>query len=166
MNKKLLLSFVFLLALVFRVAAQDRTITGKVTSSEDGSALPGVSVGVKGSTKGTVTATDGSYKINASSSATLVFTFVGFKKTEVATGTKSVVNVSLVSEISDLEEVVVVGYGTQARRTLTGSQASVKGSDIANIPVQTFDRALQGRAAGVQITGSNGEQEYLQCLSL
>ncbi|MEA5426014.1 SusC/RagA family TonB-linked outer membrane protein [Arcicella lustrica] len=156
MSKKLLLSFVLLLALVFRVAAQDRTITGKVTSSEDGSALPGVSVGVKGSTKGTVTATDGSYKINASSSATLVFTFVGFKKTEVATGSKSIVNVSLVSEISDLEEVVVVGYGTQARRTLTGSQASVKGSDIANIPVQTFDRALQGRAAGVQITGSNG----------
>ncbi|MDR6560809.1 MULTISPECIES: TonB-dependent receptor [unclassified Arcicella] len=156
MNKKLLLSFVFLLALVFRVAAQDRTVTGKVTSAEDGSALPGVSVGVKGSTRGTVSAADGSYKINVSGNATLTFTFVGFKKAEIPAGTKSIVNVSLSSDVSDLEEVVVVGYGTQSRRTLTGSQASVKGSDIASIPVQTFDRALQGRAAGVQISGSNG----------
>lgn len=156
MNKKLLISFVLLLSLVFQSFAQDRTVSGKVTSSEDGSPLPGVSVGVKGSTKGTVTATDGSYKIAVGTNSILVFSFVGFKKTEINAGSRTMVDASLVSDVSDLEEVVVVGYGTQSRRTLTGSQASVKGSDIASIPVQTFDRALQGRAAGVQITGANG----------
>lgn len=156
MNKKLLISFVSMCLLVFQSFAQDRTISGKVTSSEDGSGLPGVSVGVKGSTKGTVTAADGTYKINVSGTPTLVFSFVGFQKVTIPVGVKSVVDITLVSDASEIDEVVVVGYGTQSRRTITGSQASVKGDAIANVPVQSFDRALQGRAAGVQITGANG----------
>jgi TonB-dependent starch-binding outer membrane protein SusC len=156
MSKKLLMSFVLLLCLLFKVSAQDRTISGKVTSSEDGSALPGVSVSVKGSTKGATTGTDGTYKISVSGNSTLVFSFVGFKKESIAVGTKTAIDVKLISDASEIDEVVVVGYGTQARRTITGSQASVKGDAIANVPVQTFDRALQGRAAGVQISGANG----------
>lgn len=156
MNKKLLISFVFVCVLIFQSLAQDRTISGKVTSSEDGSPLPGVSVGVKGSTKGTVTASDGTYKINISGTPTLTFSFVGFQKITTPVGVKSVVDVILISDASEIDEVVVVGYGTQSRRTITGSQASVKGDAIANVPVQSFDRALQGRAAGVQITGANG----------
>lgn len=156
MNKKLLISFMFVCILVFQSFAQDRTISGKVTSSEDGSPLPGVSVGVKGSTKGTVTASDGSYKINISGTPTLIFSFVGFQRTTIPVGVKSVVDITLISDASEIDEVVVVGYGTQSRRTITGSQASVKGDAIANVPVQTFDRALQGRAAGVQISGANG----------
>jgi TonB-dependent starch-binding outer membrane protein SusC len=156
MTKKLLMSFVLLLCLLFKVSAQDRTISGKVTSSEDGSALPGVSVGVKGSTKGATTGSDGTFKINVSGNSTLIFSFVGFKKEAVAIGSKTVIDVVLASDASEIDEVVVVGYGTQARRTITGSQASVKGDAIANVPVQTFDRALQGRAAGVQISGANG----------
>ena len=150
------MSFVFVLAFMFRVAGQDRTVSGKVTSSEDGSGLPGVSVGVKGTTKGAVTGTDGTYKISVTGTPTLTFSFVGFKKTQIPVGNKTSVDVTLVSDASEIEEVVVVGYGTQSRRTITGSQASVKGDAIANIPVQTFDRALQGRAAGVQISGANG----------
>ena len=156
MTKKLLMSFVFLLCLIFRISAQDRTISGKVTSSEDGSPLPGVSVSVKGSTRGATTNSDGTYKISVSGTPTLVFGFVGFKKESIPAGSKTSVDVVLISDASEIDEVVVVGYGTQSRRTITGSQASVKGDAIANVPVQTFDRALQGRAAGVQISGANG----------
>ncbi len=156
MSKKLLISFVFVLSLIFRVSAQDREVTGKVTSSEDGAALPGVSVTVKGTTRGVTTDGNGSYKISVSPTATLVFSFVGFQKQNATVGNKSTINLVLTADASEINEVVVVGYTTQSRRTITGSQASVKGSDIASIPVQTFDRALQGRAAGVQITGSNG----------
>lgn len=156
MTKKLLMSFVLLLCLMFKVSAQDRTISGKVTSSEDGSTLPGVSVSVKGSTKGATTNSDGIYKISVSGTPTLVFSFVGFKKEIISAGTKTSVDVVLSSDASQIEEVIVVGYGIQPRRSITGSQVSVKGDAIANVPVQTFDRALQGRAAGVQISGANG----------
>ena len=156
MNKKLLMSFVLLFSLLFRVAAQDREVTGKVTSSEDGAVLPGVSITVKGTTRGVTTDGSGSYKISVPSNATLVFSFVGFQRQNAQVGNRSTINLILTSDVSEINEVVVVGYGTQARRTITGSQASVKGEAIANIPVQTFDRALQGRAAGVQISGANG----------
>jgi len=103
MNKKLLISFVLVCVLIFQSLAQDRTISGKVTSSEDGSPLPGVSVGVKGSTKGTVTASDGTYKINISGTSTLTFSFVGFKKTTTPVGVKSVVDITLISDASEID---------------------------------------------------------------
>ena len=156
MNKKLLTSFLLLLLLVFRVSAQDRMISGKVTSSEDGSALPGVSVGVKGSTKGTTSNADGSYKINVSGSPVLVFTFVGYKKLEVSAGTRSEINVSLTSEVANLEEVVVIGYGVQKKSKLTSSISSVSGKDISNLATASFDQQLAGRAAGVQVTVGSG----------
>lgn len=157
MSKKLLMSFIFLLCLTFEVSAQDKTISGKVTSSEDGSALPGVSVSVKGSTRGTVTGADGNYKIGVPANATINFSFVGFKRSSIAVGSKTVVDVVLSSDASEIEEVVVVGYGgALAKRDFTGSISKVSGKDIENAPVQSFDRALQGRAAGVQITSANG----------
>jgi hypothetical protein len=156
MNKKFLTSFVLLLLLVFRVAAQDRIISGKITSSEDGSALPGVSVGVKGTTKGTVSGSDGSYKISVGGTPTLVFTFVGYKKSEVSAGARSEINVSLSSEVSNLEEVVVIGYGVQKKSKLTSSISSVSGKDIANLASPSFDQQLAGRAAGVQVTVGSG----------
>jgi TonB-dependent starch-binding outer membrane protein SusC len=157
MNRKLLMSFVFVLALVFNVMAQDRTISGKVTSSEDGSPLPGVSVSVKGSTKGSTTGSDGTFKISVPANATLNFSFVGFKKQSVAVGTKTTVDVTLASDASEIEEVIVTGYGgALSKRDFTGSISKVSGKDIENAPVQSFDRALQGRAAGVQITSANG----------
>jgi TonB-dependent starch-binding outer membrane protein SusC len=156
MRKKLLLCFVFLLCLLAKVSAQDKTISGKVTSSEDGSVLPGVSVGVKGTTKGTTTASDGSYKINVSGKATLVFSFVGYQKMEALTGARSEINISLTSEISNLEEVVVIGYGVQKKSKLTSSISSVAGKDIANLTTASFDQQLAGRASGVQVTVGSG----------
>ena len=150
MSKKLLMSFMFLLCLIFEVSAQDKTISGKVTSSEDGSALPGVSVSVKGSTRGTVTGADGNYKIGVPANATINFSFVGFKRSSIAVGSKTVVDVVLSSDASEIEEVVVVGYGgALAKRDFTGSISKVSGKDIENAPVQSFDRALQGRVRRV-----------------
>ncbi len=156
MNKKLLMSFVLLLLLVFRVSAQDRMISGKILSSEDGSALPGVSVSVKGTSKGTTSNADGSYKIIVSGSPTLIFTFVGYKKTEVSAGTRSEINVSLTSEVANLEEVVVIGYGVQKKSKLTSSISSVAGKDISNLTTASFDQQLAGRASGVQVTVGSG----------
>ncbi len=157
MSKKLLMSFVFLLCLIFKVSAQDRTVSGKVTSSEDGSPLPGVSVSVKGSTRGATTSSDGTYKISVPANATLNFSFVGFKKQSVTAGAKTTLDVILASDASEIEEVIVTGYGgALSKRDFTGSISKVSGKDIENAPVQSFDRALQGRAAGVQITSANG----------
>jgi TonB-dependent starch-binding outer membrane protein SusC len=157
MKRKLLMSFVFVLTLLFRVSAQDRTVTGKVTSSEDGSPLPGVSVSVKGLTRGATTGSDGTFKISVPANATLNFSFVGFKKQSVVVGTKSNVDVVLASDASEIEEVVVVGYGaTIKKKEATGATSNLKGEVIENLPMQSFDRALQGRMAGVQVQSSNG----------
>ncbi len=156
MNKKLLMSFVLVFSLVFSLFAQDRTITGKVTASEDGSPLPGVNVTVKGTSRGTTTNGDGTFKINVGTSAALTFSFVGYKKQDVQVGGRSVVNVSLVSDVSDLEEVVVIGYGVQKKSKLTSSITSVQGKDIAGLTTPSFDQQLAGRASGVQVTVGSG----------
>jgi TonB-dependent SusC/RagA subfamily outer membrane receptor len=158
MRKKLLMSFVFVLALVFSVVAQDRTVTGKVTSSEDGSPLPGVSVSVKGSTKGTVTSADGSYKISISGSPTLIFSFVGFKRSDVTVGTRTAVDVTLSSDASELSEVVVTANGIERdKRSLSYATQEVKGDLIAQKGEPNVLNALQGKVAGVQIVGASGE---------
>lgn len=151
----------WLLLLVAMLASQDllaqqRVVTGRVVSS-DGGSIPGVTVLLKGGSQGTATGADGKYSLPVPPTAnTLVFSFVGYTSQEVALGNRSSVDVTLVASTADLEEVVVVGYGTQSRRELTGSVATVTGKEIANLPVQSFDQALQGRAAGVNITTPNG----------
>jgi TonB-linked SusC/RagA family outer membrane protein len=135
--------------------AQNRPLSGRVVGS-DGVGLPGVTVLVKGGTQGTATDVDGRYTLSAPATATtLVFSFVGYTSQEVRIG-EGPINITLVASTSDLDEVVVVGYGTQSRRDLTGSVATVAGKEIANLPVQSFDQALQGRAPGVNITTPNG----------
>ncbi|RYY60065.1 MAG: TonB-dependent receptor [Chitinophagaceae bacterium] len=138
--------------------AQTKTISGKVTDSKDGSPLQGVSVQVKGSTTGTVTATDGSFSIVAPASAsTLVISSLGFDSKEVAV-TGASLSISLVnSESRSLDEIVVVGYGTNSKRNLAGNIAQVKGADIRNLPVPDLTAALQGRAAGVFVEAGNGK---------
>ncbi len=157
MNKKLLISFMLLLALMFRVVAQEGTISGKITSSEDGSVLPGVSISVKGTSKGVVTDGNGMFKISAPANSTLRFSYVGFITQIIAVNNRAVVNVSLVSNVADLEEVVVTGYGASVKKKeATGATSNIKGDVIENIPLQSFDRALQGRTAGVQVNSANG----------
>ncbi|WP_027303256.1 SusC/RagA family TonB-linked outer membrane protein [Rudanella lutea] len=153
---KSLFNVVLLWLLCLPVLAQDIAVSGRVTSSDDGSALPGVSVQVKGTTRGTTTDASGNYRLNAPANAQLVFSFIGYKTQEVAVGNRTTVNLSLTSDASVLNEVVVVGYGTQSKKTITGAIATVDGKSISDKPVQSFDQALQGRAAGVSITTPNG----------
>ncbi|MCC3156889.1 TonB-dependent receptor [Hymenobacter sp. 15J16-1T3B] len=137
--------------------AQTRTVTGRVVGA-DGSGLPGVTVLVKGTTNGTSTDGDGRYSLTVpGTGGTLVFSSVGYSSQEAALGNASSINMTLAAASTGLDEVVVLGYGiTQSRRELTGSIATVKGSEIATAPVQSFDQALQGRASGVNITTPNG----------
>lgn len=148
----------FILLLVASTAlAQDRTVTGTVTAKGDGSPLPGVSVLVKGTKVGTQTSVDGKYTIKVpQGQSVLTFSFVGFTSKSVNIGSQSVVNVSLEDDSEALSEVVIVGYGTQSKREITGSQATVKAADIANAPILSPEQALQGRAAGVQVTQASG----------
>ena len=154
--KKLLLIWVLMMTVFSSLMAQTRQVTGKVTSSDDGGALPGVSISAKGSTKGTTSAADGTYTIAVADGASLVFTFVGFNSQTVSVGNRSVVNVVLQSDNKQLSEVVVVGYGTRKRQEFTGAASSVKAASIAERPVQSFSQGLTGQAAGVNITQPNG----------
>jgi TonB-dependent starch-binding outer membrane protein SusC len=156
MRKVLLLGLMLLLGTAVAFA-QSRVITGTVKSNEDGFPVPGASVTVKGTTIGVATDLDGNYSLQVPEGArVLVFSFVGLLTQEQNIGTRSRIDVSLDSDITGLSEVVITGYGTSQKRELTGSIASVKGEAIENMPVQSFDRALQGRAAGVQVTATSG----------
>ncbi|WP_266367580.1 SusC/RagA family TonB-linked outer membrane protein [Tellurirhabdus rosea] len=138
--------------------AQDRVITGRVTSSDDGTPLPGVSVQVKGTSRGTTTDANGTYRLNATGDARLVFSFIGYLSQEVASGNRSTIDVVLQNDATELNEVVVSGYGNVSRkRDVTSAVAQVSGKTIENLPLQSVDRALQGRAAGVQVTALSGQ---------
>ncbi|MEN7550891.1 TonB-dependent receptor [Rapidithrix thailandica] len=158
--KRLLLNVigVSLCLLCMQAYAQERTVTGTVTASEDGAPLPGVSVLVKSTNTGGVTDIDGKFRIALSENAeVLIFSFVGYESQEVAIGNQSVINVSLKGSEKLLEEVVVVGYGTQIKQDLTGNIAKVSGEEIKEMPVQSFEQTLQGRTTGVFIESSNGK---------
>jgi TonB-linked SusC/RagA family outer membrane protein len=135
--------------------AQSRTVKGKVTD-EKGEMIPGVSVTVKGTQQGTLTDAEGVYSIEVSSNATLVFSFLGYLKEEVAVSNRSAIDVSLKTDTKALEEVVVVGYGTQRKIETTGSIASVKAADLVQTPVANVAQGLQSRVAGVQINQNTG----------
>ena len=140
------------------VAQGQQAISGTITSSDGEGQLPGVNVLIKGSTIGTISDVDGNYRITVpSDDATLVFSFVGYESKEVAVGNSTTIDVSLSPDVSTLDEIVVVGYGSQKRSDLTGSVASVSGKDMEKMPVPTFDLALQGRAPGLQITNTSAE---------
>lgn len=156
MRKTLLLSIFICFFLVTSTFAQERAVSGTVVSAEDGTALPGVSVAVKGTANGTITNVDGSYRLNASETSTLVFSFIGLESQEVLVGTQTNINVQLKASSTTLEELVVTGYDTQQRRTVIGAIASVTPKDFQGIPVVGIDQALQGQAAGVQVTQSSG----------
>lgn len=132
-----------------------KKVTGTVTSMDDGSGIPGVTVLVKGTTMGTTTDVNGYYELVAASNATLVFSVVGMKSIETPIGDRSVINILMELDIYAIEELVVVGYGIQQRRDVSGSISTVRGADIRNTPVQTFDQALQGKAAGLSVTIPN-----------
>jgi TonB-linked SusC/RagA family outer membrane protein len=155
--KKILMLFSLLLLTGSLVMAQTVQISGTVTSSEDNLALPGVSVTVKGTTLGVNTGIDGKYVLSVpANSQTLVFSFIGFKSQEVAIEGKSKIDISLEQDVFKVDEVVVVGYGTQKKREVTGSISTVKGDALASLASPSFDGQLAGRSAGVQVTTQTG----------
>lgn len=137
--------------------AQGLRISGRVTSSADGQPLPGVNVLVKGTTNGVSTDANGNYSLTIpNGSVTLLLTSIGSVSQEVAVGNRTVINVQLVEALNELSQVVVTGYNTTQRKDITGSITSVSPEKFKNIPVASFDQALQGQAAGVQVTQSSG----------
>jgi iron complex outermembrane receptor protein len=146
-----------LLCGAFSAFAQGLTVSGKVTSSDDGSGLPGVNILEKGTGNGTVTDSDGNFKITVGSNATLVFSFVGFSTQEITVGQQTTIDVSLKAEITSLNEVVVIGYGEVKKRDATGAVVSVKAEDFQKGVIASPEQLIQGKAAGVQVTSSSGE---------
>nr|WP_295934361.1 TonB-dependent receptor [uncultured Dyadobacter sp.] len=142
---------------VFQSHAQSVSIQGKVTSATDQSPLPGINVLVKNSTTGTTTNTDGKFEIEADSKAILVFSAIGYITQELEVKGRTQFNVQLSDDTRQLNELVVVGYGTQKKRDLTGSVSSLDSKDF-NKGVQTsVDQLIAGRSAGVQVTQSSSE---------
>jgi TonB-linked SusC/RagA family outer membrane protein len=132
------------------------TVSGRVTS-ENGDALPGVSVIEKGTSNGTVTDTDGNYTFTVSNeNATLVFSFIGYANQEVPLNGRATIDITLAEDVVSLGEVVVVGYGTQKKTDLTGAVSSIKVDDIAQFPTARVDQALQGRSSGVYVLNTDG----------
>jgi TonB-linked SusC/RagA family outer membrane protein len=131
-------------------------IKGTVTSTTDGEPIPGVNVILKGTSTGVATDFDGNYTISASPNDVLVFSFLGFKTQEQAVGNQTTIDVVLEEDAAKLDEVVVVGYGTAKRSDLTGSLTSVSSSDFEKQPLSDVSQALQGRAAGVQVSQTSG----------
>ncbi|MEO6547119.1 MAG: TonB-dependent receptor [Ferruginibacter sp.] len=151
-NKKLLFTLLTLLSFQL-LSAQDNVVRGKVTSGDN--PLQNVTVQVKGGRTATQTNEAGEYSITAAPNATLVFTSVGFTTQELNVNNKTSLNISLLGTTQQLEQVVVVGYGTQKRKDLTGAISSVSAATIEKVPVINATQALQGRAAGVQIMNND-----------
>lgn len=138
--------------------AQTHAVSGRVTDRKTSEGLPGVTVLVKGTSNGASTNSDGSFSLTApETGAVLVFSSVGYVSQEVAVGSESTLTVALAADVKQLTEVVVTGYGgSQETRDITGSVAKIKEEKLFQQPVQSFDQALQGRAAGVMINSSGG----------
>ncbi|ELR71435.1 TonB-dependent receptor [Fulvivirga imtechensis AK7] len=154
--KKILL-FCFSVIIAISARAQERIISGKVISGEDGSSLPGVNVLVRGTTTGTITNFDGNYQITVPEGGVLLFSFIGFQTQEVVVGNRSVIDVSLESDITQLSEVVVTAAGIEAnKRELGYSIQNVDANEVIKSGENNFVAALSGKVAGVQVTSSSG----------
>jgi TonB-dependent starch-binding outer membrane protein SusC len=137
---------------------QSLVITGKVTSSEEPGGLPGVNITVKGTTTGTITDIQGEYRLEVpSGDLILIYSSVGYLSEEVQINNRSVINIALTTDVTQLEEIVVVGYGAVKKSDLTGSVSSVSEEQIRTMVTTSVDQALQGRAAGVQVTTNSGQ---------
>ncbi len=138
------------------LSAAPVTLSGKVTA-DTGGELPGVSVVLKGTTTGTATDSEGNYTLTVpDGNGTLVFSFIGYVTEEVPIGGRTRIDMSLAPDIKALQEVVVVGYGTQTRRNITGSVASINTKELEGVPQAGIDALMQGRAAGVQVIQNSG----------
>ncbi|WP_231590719.1 SusC/RagA family TonB-linked outer membrane protein [Hymenobacter terrenus] len=136
--------------------AQTKTVTGRIQGSDSGP-LPGATVLERGTTNGTSSGADGTFTLNVQPGASLVISSVGYTAQTVAVGDQTTVNVTLAAATTQLNEAVVVGYGTQVKQELTGAVTQLSSKDVQNQPVVSFEQAVQGRTPGVQITQSSGK---------
>ncbi len=157
MKKILLTLFVFLVAASIQLFAQEKVVTGKVTSYTDGTPIPGVSVVIKGTTKGTVTDVNGVYKLSVPEDAIIVFSFVGMTKEEVDVKGKSTFDLAMTEDIAKLSEVVVTALGiSREKKSLGYSVQDLKGDDLVQSRENNVINSLSGKIAGVQIIGNTG----------
>ncbi|MFA6482429.1 MAG: TonB-dependent receptor [Bacteroidales bacterium] len=155
-NRILILATLVLFGSSF-VFAQNRMLTGKVTGADTGETLPGASVSIKGTLRGSITDLNGNYQIEVlPGDAILVFSFVGYEPKEIEIGNQTTVNVILAIKNSSLEEVVVIGYGIVRKSDLTGAVSSVKSKELVKITSVNPEQSLQGKVAGVQVTTTSG----------
>lgn len=148
-------SWVMLLLIIGNVQAQN-TISGKVTDAQTGEELIGSTVQVKGTTNGAVTDLEGNYTLSVPDGATLVISYLGYVTQEVVVGGRTQIDIQLESDFGELQEVIVVGYGTTTSKELTGAATKVAADDITKRNVPRLDQALQGQTAGVNITTNSG----------
>lgn len=153
--KKFLLLFLFVTGLAFTMSAQNQ-VSGLILDP-DGNPLVGATIVIKGTTNGTISDFDGKFQLSIPSNSTLVVSFVGFKPQEIVHSGQPIINVVLQSDVSAIDEVVVVAYGTQKKSHLTGAVSSLKNVKLDEIAVSRADQALQGKLAGVQILNLNPE---------
>lgn len=158
MKKKLLMLFLGTFLLAIQVMAQQITVTGKVTSAEDGLPIPGATVKIKGTTTATQVGSDGMYAIKGNKGEVLQFMFLGMETVERSIGATTIINVAMQSANTGLNEVVIVGYGTQKKANLTGAVTSINvDQTLASRPIADAGRALQGAAAGLSVVLPSGE---------
>ncbi|RBL88306.1 SusC/RagA family TonB-linked outer membrane protein [Chitinophaga flava] len=147
----------FLLLLSLLAFSQGKKITGKVFDARDNTPLPGVSVQVKGTSVGTQSGADGSFTLNVpGNNSTLIFSFIGYTPTEKLVGNATTVNAALATDVKSLQDVVVIGYGTQKRSDVTGSVTSVRAAALQERPAASINQALSGRMPGVQVSTNSG----------
>lgn len=137
--------------------AQSGTIRGKVVDAETSEPIPTVSIQVKNTGRGTVTEVDGTFSLQASPEDILVFSFLGYVAQEITVGSQTNIQVALRPNIETLEEVVVVGYGTQKKKVVTGAITSVSSDDLKTLPINNIGQALQGRTSGITIAANSGQ---------
>lgn len=139
------------------IAQDNSTVSGVITSTADGTPLPGAAVMVKGTQNATITDANGKFSIKANPDAVLIISFIGHKTQEVAVANRTTINIPMEEESSVLEQVVVIGYGSQKKSHVTGSVSKAEGQDMAQIAVPRADQALVGKLAGVQVTNTSTE---------
>ena len=137
------------------VGFSQRKITGKISDNDSKSGLPGASVQVKGTNKGTTSNSDGAYSLDVANGATLIFSSLGFLPQEVTVSSQSVINISLTADIKSLSEVVVTGYASQRKKDITGAVTVVGAKELTALPAASVTQMLQGRAAGVTVGNDN-----------
>jgi len=149
---KILLMSCLCLAFALIANAQTGKITGKVTDAQSGESLPGVNVIVKGTTIGTATDANGTYTIEAASDAVLVITAIGYVTQELEISGRSIIDISMATDVSELDEIVVVGYGTQEKRSLVGAVAKISSERIEGRPISSAEQAISGLTAGINVS--------------